>query len=583
MKVERVTPAQSSGASAAWLRALAMTAPIAKEPARILPVAIAEIAAANPDAPALLAEDETFTFGALAERARRYRQWALRQGVAKGDVVCLLMPNRPDYMAIWLGIASIGGIVALLNTNLTGVSLAHCIDIVRPKHLIVDNELSDAFETARPHLQTRAQVWPHDADLLDDTADEDELARPSVTIDDCALMIYTSGTTGLPKAAKVSHRRLMTWSAWFAGMIGTHADDRMYNCLPMYHSVGGVVATGAVLLNGGSVALARKFSASKFWDDVARFDCTLFQYIGELCRYLVHAPPHPAETQHRLRLAVGNGLRPDVWDTFKDRFKIPQILEFYASTEGNVTMFNAESKPGAIGRMPPFLAHRSAVALVKFDVETGEPVRDAQGFCIRCSTDETGEALGLVGGSGVGGRFEGYTSAEETEKKVLRNVFKPGDAWFRTGDLMRQDAAGFYYFVDRVGDTFRWQGENVATAEVGEVLGSFPGISEATVYGVAIPGHDGRAGMAAIVGAPDLKALWKHLADRLPGYARPVFLRLRGEIEITATFKHRKNDLAREGFAVTVDPVFVADRRQKTYVPLDATLRARIVSGDFRL
>jgi fatty-acyl-CoA synthase len=582
MKIERIAPSPSSGASAAWLRALAMTATIAKEPARTLPAAIQEIAVARGDAPALVADGECLTYRMLAERARRYGRWALRQGVGKGDVVCLMLPNSPDYMAIWLGITGVGGIVALINTNLTGRSLAHCIDIVKPKHIIVAEELREAFESAGSHLKTTAQVWPHGElfAALDVNEDEEPRSLP-VTIDDCALYIYTSGTTGLPKAAKVSHRRLMTWSAWFAGMIGTRADDRMYNCLPMYHSVGGVVATGAVLLNGGSVALAQKFSASRFWDDVARFDCTLFQYIGELCRYLVQAPPHPSETTHRLRLAIGNGLRPDVWEAFRDRFKIPQILEFYASTEGNVTMFNAEGKPGAIGRTPAFLAHRSGVALVKFDVETGEPMRDAQGFCLRCADDQVGEALGLMAGSG--GRFEGYTSADESEKKIQRDVFKPGDAWFRTGDLMRKDAAGFYYFVDRVGDTFRWHGENVSTAEVAEAISSFPGVIEATVYGVAVPGRDGRAGMAAIAGTPDLAGLWAHLAARLPDYARPVFLRLTGALAVTATFKHRKNNLAREGFAATADPVFVADRERKTYVPLDKVLLARVKAGTLRL
>src|ERR1043166_5049007 len=332
MKVERIASSESSGASAAWLRALAMTATIPKQPARTLPVAIEELAAARGDAPALLADGECLTFAMLAARARSYGRWALLEGVGKGDVVCLVMPNRPDYLAIWLGITGVGGIVALLNTNLTGPALAHCIDIVEPKHIIVADELSAAFDSARPHLSSDARVWPHGEISL---AGGEAPAAPPVTIDDCALYIYTSGTTGLPKAAKVSHRRLMTWSAWFAGMIGTRPEDRMYNCLPMYHSVGGVVATGAVLLGGGSVAIRDKFSASRFWDDVVRFDCTLFQYIGELCRYLVHAPAHPQENGHRLRLAVGNGLRPDVWNAFKDRFKIPQILEFYASTEGN--------------------------------------------------------------------------------------------------------------------------------------------------------------------------------------------------------------------------------------------------------
>jgi fatty-acyl-CoA synthase len=356
----------------------------------------------------------------------------------------------------------------------------------------------------------------------------------------------------------------------------------------MYHSVGGVVATGAVLVNGGSVAVQEKFSASRFWDDVIRWDCTLFQYIGELCRYLVHAPPHARERAHRLRLCCGNGLRPDIWDEFKARFAIPQILEFYAATEGNVTMFNYEGKPGAIGRIPPFLAHRSPTALVKFDVETGLPVRDAQGLCVRCAVNEVGEAVGKIftTASNPGSRFEGYTSNADSEKKILHNVFEPGDAWFRTGDLMRKDESGYFYFVDRIGDTFRWKGENVSTTEVAEALTSFPGIVQATVYGVAVPGQDGRAGMAAIVstGALDLEALGAHLDSRLPAYARPLFLRRMTEIAVTTTFKHKKSELAQEGFdpSRVIDSLYVHAVEENAYVPLDAALYERIARGSVR-
>ena len=413
--------------------------------------------------------------------------------------------------------------------------------------------------------------------------------RAHLTIEDPALYIYTSGTTGLPKAAMVSHYRLMMWSHWFAGMMETGSDDRMYNCLPMYHSVGGTVAIGAVLVNGGSVVLREKFSARQFWDDVVSFDCTLFQYIGELCRYLLQSERHPREAAHRLRLACGNGLRPDIWEAFKQRFQIPQILEFYAATEGSFSLFNLEGKPGAIGRIPSFLAHRFPAALVKFDVERGEPVRDADGFCLRCVPDEVGEAIGKLADaqSGLGGRFEGYTREEDSERKILRNVFAPGDAWYRTGDLMRKDAQGFFYFVDRVGDTFRWKGENVSTCEVAEAISAFSGIAQATVYGVAIPKTDGRAGMAALVIEQDidLAALQEHLADRLPAYARPLFLRLRRELEVTATFKHKKADLVRDGYDPNRidDIVYFNDPERQAFVRLDAALHQRIQTGEIRL
>ena len=375
----------------------------------------------------------------------------------------------------------------------------------------------------------------------------------------------------------------MQWSHWFAGLMDTRPTDRMYNCLPLYHSVGGVLATGAVLVGGGSVVIRDKFSARHFWPDVVRWECTLFQYIGELCRYLLHTESQPDETRHRLRMCCGNGLRADVWNDFKDRFRIPRILEFYAATEGNVSLFNLEGKPGAIGRIPPFLAHRFTATLVRFDAGREEPVRNEQGFCVRCAPNEVGEAIGKIVGdpANVAGRFEGYTSVDATEQKVLRDVFTPGDAWFRTGDLMRRDERGYFYFVDRVGDTFRWKGENVATSEVSMALCAFPGVKEANVFGVAIPGTDGRAGMAALVADErlELAALRTHLLERLPDYARPLFLRIRREIEVTATFKYTKTEFVRQGYdpAATTDPIYFADPERHAFVRLEVALCKRAV------
>jgi fatty-acyl-CoA synthase len=589
------TPADRK-VSRAWLRALELTSPITRAPRRTFPVVVEELSERFGDAPALLADGEDLSFRALAQRANRYTRWALAQGLRKGDTVCLLMANRPEYMAIWLGITRAGGVVALLNTNLVGVSLAHCIDVVDPKHIIVTPELAGALDRARPSLATHAAIWQYGAgspdrdiaaavaDLPGDALTEDE--KVPVSVDDRALYVYTSGTTGLPKAAKISHYRLMMWTHWFAGMMETRASDRMYNCLPMYHSIGGAVATGAVLVNGGSVVIREKFSVSRFWDDIARFDCTLFQYIGELCRYLLLAPPHPRETAHRLRLCCGNGLRGDIWEAFKERFAIPQILEFYAATEANVSLFNVEGRPGAIGRAPPFIAHRSSLAVVKFDVERNVPVRDENGFCVRCAVNETGEAIGRIS-SDAGARFDGYTDDAATEKKVLRDVFERGDAWFRTGDLMRRDEANFYYFVDRIGDTFRWKGENVATSEVAAAITAFPGIVDANVYGVAIPGADGRAGMAEIVGRGpiDLPAFRDHLARHLPRYAHPVLLRLRDEIDVTATFKQLKRDTGPDGYdpAACPDALYVNDPERCAYVRLDQETYARIRAGNMPL
>jgi fatty-acyl-CoA synthase len=363
----------------------------------------------------------------------------------------------------------------------------------------------------------------------------------------------------------------------------------MYNCLPMYHSVGGVLATGAVLVGGGSVAIRETFSAGQFWSDVVGWDCTLFQYIGELCRYLLHTEPHAHEKDHRIRMCCGNGLRPDIWNSFKERFRIPQILEFYAATEGNVSLVNVEGMPGAIGRIPLFLTHRFPATLVEYDADAGAPVRDARGFCVRCLPNEVGEAIGplLQDRSNVGSRFEGYTSEEASEKKILRHVFEPGDAWFRTGDLMRKDEQGYFYFVDRIGDTFRWKGENVATSEVAEAICGFPGIKEANVYGVAIPGAEGRAGMTTIVAEDglDLAAFRTHLVGRLPDYARPVFVRVRDDLEVTATFKHTKNRLVREGYdpVAVGDAIYFNDRERQAFVRLDKSLYDRIQIGQLRL
>jgi fatty-acyl-CoA synthase len=568
-----------------WLRALELTAPIARNPQRILPVVLAELAETLGDKPALLADNAQVSYRQLTHRANQYARWALRQGIGRGDVVGLLMGNQPEYFAIWLGLTSVGVVVALLNTNLIGDSLSHCIRIVSPRHLIISPQLVEGVQEGAYKLWV-APIVEVDELPGHPLAQEE---RPSVTIEDCALYIYTSGTTGLPKAARLSHARILQWSYWFAGMMGAQPEDRMYNTLPMYHSVGGVQAIGAVLVAGGSVVLREKFSARQFWNDIVRLECTVFQYIGELCRYLLHAPPNANEGRHPIRLACGNGLAGELWESFQQRFAIPRILEFYASTEGGVSLFNVQGKQGAIGHIPAYLAHRFAPALVAFDVARGEPIRNAEGFCIRCGPDQVGEAIGKVVDDplNVGSRFEGYTNQDASEKKILRNVFTPGDAWVRTGDLMRKDPQGYFYFVDRIGDTFRWKGENVATLEVAEAICAFPGVKHANVYGVTIPTAEGRAGMATVVAEDtlDLKSFRQHLANRLPSYARPLFLRIRSQVEITGTFKYAKADLVRQGYdpAASSDTLYFDNPEQGAFTPLDQPLYQRIQIGAVRL
>jgi fatty-acyl-CoA synthase len=580
------------------IRTLRQTTPIARHPESVFPLVIEELAQRFGERAALISERESFSYRALAERSNRYTRWALAQQLKKGDTVCLLMPNRPEYMAIWIGITRMGGIVALLNTNLRGSSLAHCIDLVAPIHLIVAAELTAALASAQSLLRSQPILWSHGEGpfpRLDQRIEQlsgnplSAAERLPLTIEDRALYIYTSGTTGLPKAANVNHYRIMLAAFGFAGVMNTKATDCMYDCLPMYHTAGGLVATGAVLVNGGSVVIREKFSAREFWSDVARHDCTLFQYIGELCRYLVNAPPHPDENRHRLRLACGNGLRPDIWNAFKQRFRIPQIMEFYAATEGNVLMFNFDGRPGAIGRLPWFAAQRFPMKLIRVDMETGEALRGPDGFCIPAAVDEVGEAIGkiLQDSARPGNRFEGYSDSAANETKTLHGVFENGDAWFRSGDLMQQDAAGYFYFVDRIGDTFRWKGENVSTTEVAEIMNLFAGVKETTVYGVRVPGLDGCAGMAALVCEIhcDLLGLRTHLEQKLPHYARPLFLRIRDHIDATSTFKQKKTDLARQGFDPDTinDPLYFNDCQARAFVPLDHSLYERIQTGQIRL
>jgi fatty-acyl-CoA synthase len=584
----------------AWVRALELTAPIERNPSTTFPDVMQELADRFGPALALAGDDERMTFRELAEQSNRYTRWALGQGITTGDVVCLLMPNCPQYVAIWVGITHVGGIVSLLNTNLRGDALAHAINIVSPKYIIAAAELADAVTEVQPKLTTKVEAWVYGGEVHGFARIDQAIAHEAGTslsgldfrppsIADRALYIYTSGTTGLPKAANVSHFRLMQWSYWFAGLMDTQSTDRMFNCLPMYHSVGGVVAIGSVLVNGGSVVIRPRFSASRFWDEVAEWDCTLFQYIGELCRYLVNASAHPREAEHRLRLCCGNGLRADVWPEFKRRFRIPQILEFYASTEGNVSLYNYEGKPGAIGRVPSFLAHRTNLALVKYDFEADAPRRSDEGLCVRCQPGEIGEAIGKIldDGSNQGGRFEGYADRGASERKILRDVFAPGDAWFRTGDLMRRDDKGYYFFVDRVGDTFRWKGENVSTAEVATKISACPGVLEAIVYGVTIPGTEGRAGMATIVTGQgfSLNTFYKYLNENLPEYARPLFLRLSDRIETTATFKSKAHELKRDGYdpSTISDAIFFSDRLRQAFVRLDAALYESIQGGVMQL
>ncbi|HXC56987.1 MAG TPA: long-chain-acyl-CoA synthetase [Rhizomicrobium sp.] len=550
-------------------------------------------ARATPHAVAFYFADRTLSYAQLEAHANRVARWAHRAGVGRGDVVALLMENRPEYVATWLGLLKVGAVAALINANLRGLPLAHSIAIAEAKHAVVGAELAETYAEAAPQIVPRPVAWSaggpapgfadFDAALAAEAGDAAaEAWRAGVTCKDKAFYIYTSGTTGLPKASNFTHLRMLFMMHGFAGGLNAKAGDRMYNVLPLYHSAGGVCAIGPALLTGGAVILKRKLSVGEFWDDVHRYRATLFQYIGELCRYLLNAPATRFERDHAIRAITGNGLRPEIWRNFQQRFAIPRIVEFYGATEGNVSMLNYDGTVGAVGRIPSYMRRIMTTRIVKFDVEREAPVRGTDGFCRECADNEVGETIGKIANE-PGKSFDGYTKASDTQKKVLHDVFAPGDAWFRTGDLMRRDAHGYFYFVDRIGDTFRWKGENVATSEVAEALGVVPGVKEANVYGVAIPGMDGRAGMAALVTGTgfEIAHLAEALAGNLPPYARPVFVRLLSELEITGTFKQRKIELVKDGFdpGAIADPLYWLNHATGAYETLTADMYAAIVGG----
>lgn len=548
---------------------------------------------------AILFEDERWTYADLERRANRYASWANNLGIDSGATVALFMENRPDYLAVWFGLAKVGIATALINTQLTGAGLAHCVATARADHVIVDAPLAEAWRSARSHVGAEVSAWlsgdvADDFGRLDEVLAEGSSGRPDRRLraesrsEDLVLLIYTSGTTGLPKAARITHLRMLLTMHSFAAASGSTARDVIYAPLPLYHTVGGVCAPGIALTVGGAIALRRQFSASAFWSDCVRFEATLFQYIGELCRYLLNAQPQPDERRHRLRLVVGNGLRPDVWDRFQQRFAIPRILEFYGATESNLTLFNFDGGPHAIGRAPPYMKSAVNVALIRFDPVAERPVREASGRCTPCVDEEIGEAIARIDPTKAQMRFEGYSDAGATESKVLRDVFEAGDTWFRSGDLMRRDRLGYFYFIDRIGDTFRWKGENVSTTEVAEVIASVPGVFEVNVYGVEIPGFGGRAGMASLVVDEDQfdpVRVREAVHAGLPGYARPLFLRRTRAMETTGTFKQKKAEAIREGFdpRTVGDALMFDDPRHKAYVPLSDAVYDEIVSGALRL
>jgi fatty-acyl-CoA synthase len=542
-------------------------------------------------------EGKDTTYAEFEARANQFAHWGQSVGLKAGDTVALFMENRPDYIAFWAGMAKVAVRTALINYNLSGAGLAHCVKIVDCKAIVMNPELAPQFASARGQVETPlgAFVLGGPADGLvqiDGVVDRaaktrlDRSGRAGVKGGDVALYIYTSGTTGLPKAAKISGVRARGLMRVFKDATQASQDERILQTLPLYHATGGMCGVGTALNAGACIVLQRKFSASQFWQEAIDSHATMLVYIGELGRYLMNQPQSALERSHKITKGFGNGLRADVWAEFVERTGIKRLVEFYGSTEGNVNFFNLDGKIGAVGRVPRLLRGRLPARILRFDVETEQPVRGPDGLCIEAEVDEIGEAVGPITKE-TRQRFDGYNDEKQSQKKILTDVFAKGDRWFRTGDLMKMDADQYIYFVDRVGDTFRWKGENVSTSEVEIAISSMPGVKHAIVYGVAVPGQDGRAGMAAITPKEgvDLAALYAHLTSNLPAYARPAFVRFQDEVETTGTLKYRKVDLVKEGFDPmnTSDPLFVADVANNSYSPITADVLRDVLSGKMRL
>jgi fatty-acyl-CoA synthase len=564
--------------------------------ANLLPDDLEKSVDAHPDHVAIQFEDQIWTYRALDAYANRVANWALNEGLKPGDCAALFMENRPEYIATWLGLTKAGVVVALINSNLNSHALAHCINIAKARIVIAGGELAENVASAEAHFTDAPALWSQGkrfkgAKDLDVALEKVSTGRPDRAVRDgikagaVALYVYTSGTTGLPKAARLTHSRTQGMMRAFIAPCGVTARDRVYITLPLYHGTGGLCGVGCALYTGASIILRKKFSASQFWEEAIATRATVFVYIGELWRYLLNQPKSDLERQHTIRTAFGNGLRAEIWEKVIDRFGIEAIREFYGSTEGNVSFVNYDNKVGAVGRIPAYLEKKFNVKIVRFDVETEEPVRGPDGFCIEAAPDEAGEAIGQIG-TETRSRFEGYNDPAQTAKKVLRDVFETGDMWFRTGDLMKRDKLGYYYFVDRIGDTFRWKSENVSTNEVADAISQYAGVEHVNVYGVPVPGNDGKAGMAAIVAGKDfdIAGLKAHLEKELPSYARPLFVRLQPEPDTTGTFKYRKLDLVAQGFdpAKTGDPVYFDHPAEGGYVPVKAPLLAEIEAGALR-
>ncbi|KAL0968672.1 hypothetical protein UPYG_G00270030 [Umbra pygmaea] len=516
----------------------------------------------------------------------------------EGDTVALFLGNDPCYVWTWMGLAKLGCAAALLNFNIRSKSLLHCFSCCGAKVIIAAAEMKEALEEVLPTLKLQGisvyllseecdvegiqPLAKHIAQASDEPLSAD--LRADITIRSPALYIYTSGTTGLPKAALVTHERV--WAASFIQVVsGVTSEDVLYINLPLYHSAGFLVGLTGAIERGITVVLKRKFSASQFWEDCRKHNVTVIQYIGETMRYLCNTPKKENEKDHKVRIAIGNGVRSDIWTDFLKRFGDIAIRELYAATEGNIGFINYTSKIGVVGRVNFLHRRMFPYTLIKFDIEKEEPVRNSDGLCIEAAKGESGLLVGKITKFSP---FVGYAgNNQQTEKKRLRDVLQKGDLYFNTGDLLRIDEQNFVQFQDRVGDTFRWKGENVATTEVADILTMVDCIEEANVYGVKVEGHEGRIGMAAVKIREgrefDGANTFSQVTSYLPAYARPRFIRIQSSFEMTGTFKMKKVSLVEEGFnpATVHDPLYFLS--EKTYIPLTEEIYTSINNRKIKL
>ncbi|MDT4999488.1 MAG: fatty-acyl-CoA synthase [Mycobacterium sp.] len=521
--------------------------------------------------------DEQLTYRESNETVNRYAAVLAARGVGHGDVVGVMLRNSPQSVLLMLAVVKCGAVAGMLNYHQRGKVLAHSIGLLGARAVVAETDLIELI--GESGADTTGLMTVDELQQLAVTAPTTNPAMTAAVLaKDKAFYIFTSGTTGMPKASVMTHYRWLRALAGFGGLgMRLTSDDTLYCCLPLYHNNALTVALSSVLNSGSALALGKSFSASKFWDEVIRYDATAFVYIGEVCAYLLNQPPKPTDRRHRVRVIAGNGLRPAIWDEFTNRFGIPRVCEFYGASEGNTAFLNVFNLDKTTGICP------SPIAFVEYDDESGEPKRGQDGRVHKVKTGQPGLLLSKVSSFQP---FDGYTDKAATEKKLVRNAFKDGDVWFNTGDLMRSQGFGHAAFTDRLGDTFRWKGENVATTEVEAAVSTDSQVEECTVFGVEVPGAGGRAGMVAIQLKEgeefDGNALASAAYGHLPAYAVPLFARVVETLAHTSTFKNQKVDLRKQGYDTADtgdDPLYVLAGRDEGYVPFYDGYPAEVVDG----